>query len=72
MRKLIKEVKVCYPRHELDGKTIDLLIENGIITSIGAVIQPSENDTIVHGDELILLPGLVDMQCTIGEPGSRA
>ncbi len=69
MRKLIKEVKVCYPRHELDGKTIDLLIENGIITSIGAVIQPSENDTIVHGDELILLPGLVDMQCTIGEPG---
>lgn len=65
---LIKNVSIQYPGHQLDGKTVDLLISNGRIKSIGKNLK-DDQATVIDRQSVICLPALVDAQCTIGEPG---
>lgn len=48
-----------------------LLMENGIITAIGNKIDIPKSATIIDAEGALLIPGLVDMQVFIGEPGAE-
>tara|TARA_B110000046_G_scaffold74709_1_gene82811 strand:+ start:4343 stop:5581 length:1239 start_codon:yes stop_codon:yes gene_type:complete len=71
MIKLIKNAQVHYPGNPLDKQYVDLLIIDGIIDRIDEKISLESADQVVKGDNLLLFPSLVDMQCTIGEPGDE-
>lgn len=47
----------------------DVLVERGVVVSIGERIVPSEGVRVVDGKGKILLPGLVDMHVHLREPG---
>lgn len=69
MSTLIKNANVIYPGHALHGNTIDVLVENGIITKIASNIENTGNSKEIEAENLMLFPALVDAQCAIGEPG---
>ena len=71
MIKLIKSAQLHYPGHKSDKQTLDLLIVDGTIKQIDKNIVSSDADEVISGDNLVLFPGLVDMQCSIGEPGDE-
>ncbi|TCT14944.1 dihydroorotase [Natranaerovirga pectinivora] len=48
---------------------IDIYIENGKITAIGKELQKLDVYKVIDASECYVIPGLVDMHCTIGEPG---
>ncbi len=59
--------------HIIDAKTgrneiCDILIENGIISSIGKGIQ-SAGSELINADGRYVLPGLVDCHCHLRDPG---
>lgn len=68
MKTLYKNLNVCFPKHPLHGKTIDVLVNNGRISEIGMALS-SEGSHIIKSIDLMLMPSMVDMQCTVGEPG---
>lgn len=71
-KKLIKQVRLHYPKHTLNGKRIDILIENGRILQVGNSLKIEDNELeIIDVEGLICLPGLMDAQCTIPEPGNE-
>ena len=52
------------------GEPADVLVEDGVIASIGEPEQGRSGDaTVVHADGLVLLPGLVDLHTHLREPG---
>ena len=69
MKTLIKQVQLVYPNHPVNGNNIDILVEDGTIVAVGEALVNVEFDTEIKSDNLILLPGLIDMQCAVGEPG---
>jgi dihydroorotase len=69
MKTLIKQVQLVYPNHPVNGSRIDILVEDGTILALGEALTDLEFDREIRKSELILLPGLIDMQCTVGEPG---
>ncbi len=50
----------------LGGEPRDILIANGLISEIGAGLG---GDTVIEAEELIALPGLVDLHTHLREPG---
>lgn len=60
------------PSSSLD-ETGGLLIEEGLITDIGAHVTATQPDdtTVVDCKGQLLIPGLIDMQVFTGEPGSE-
>lgn len=71
MKKLIKQAKLIHPGDELNGHSIDILIDDKVILEVSKTIENSKADEVIDERNLILLPGLVDMQCSIGEPGEE-
>lgn len=50
-------------------KQVDVLIEDGIITSIKDNIEVDDNQQVIDGEGNYLLPGLVDVHVHFREPG---
>ncbi|MFT4543958.1 MAG: dihydroorotase [Bacteroidia bacterium] len=69
MHILLRSVKIVDSTSIHNGKTLDILIENGIITSIGKDLDGSNANEIIEGDDLHVSTGWVDMYATFGDPG---
>jgi dihydroorotase len=65
----IKSVKIVAPHSTYHGKVVDMAIENGIITQIGAKLKNDKKLPEINRKGLHLSPGFVDMNAYIGEPG---
>lgn len=54
----------------LGGEPVDVLLADGVIAAIGADAGARAGDaTLVEGEGLVLLPGLVDLHTHLREPG---
>ena len=68
MKLLIKQARVTDPSSPHNGKTLDLLIENGVITRISNSI--SENaDHVIEKNGLHVSPGWADVFANFADPG---
>ena len=65
----IKSVKIVAPHSTYHGKVVDIAIENGVITQLGAKLKNDKNLPEINRKGLHLSPGFVDMNAYIGEPG---
>ncbi len=68
MQLLIKQAKVVDPRSGYHDKTVDLLIDNGIITAIDTHID-TKDAQVIAGDDLHVSAGWVDIFADYREPG---
>ena len=68
MKLLIKSAKIIQPSSEFHQQTVDLLIENGIISSIKSKIEEKADQTIEF-ENLHLSEGWFDSSVSFGEPG---
>lgn len=66
---LIKQATVISSNSALHAKTVDMLIENGIISEIKKSITPKPGAKIIEGKDLYVSAGWVDMQAVAGDPG---
>lgn len=67
MKILIKGGRIIDPANGIDGD-FDILIDEGLITSVSADIDVSA-DRIIDASGKFIIPGLVDMHCHLREPG---
>ncbi len=67
MKLLIKNGHVIDPANKLDG-VADVLVENGKIKKVSKNISESA-DEVIDAKNLIVTPGLVDLQVHLREPG---
>ncbi len=71
MNILIKQatvVNIASPHH---GKTVDILIEKGIITQIKKIINPEKGIKTVEAEGLHVSLGWLDMQVNFCDPGNE-
>jgi len=47
----------------------DLLVRDGVIADFGASLGRPDGAAVVHEDDAVLCPGLVDIRVALGEPG---
>jgi dihydroorotase len=69
MNILIKQARIIDPGSAHNGKTVDVLIENGIITTIRSKITTDKNVKTIEADNLHLSAGWMDMQVNFCDPG---
>jgi dihydroorotase len=69
MNILIKQAKIIDSNSPYNGKVMDILIENGMITSIKSKIQPAKNSKIIESENLHVSNGWFDMQVNFCDPG---
>ncbi|HLP11521.1 MAG TPA: dihydroorotase [Flavobacteriales bacterium] len=67
---LIKQAKVIDKHSTFNNKTVDVLIENGIITKIAANID-SKEAKVVQGENLHISPGFFDPTVHFCDPGDE-
>jgi len=65
---LIKNAKVVDPGSPFNGKTVDVLIEEGIIQSVAKNIE-QKGVTVYQAENLHLSPGWFDLQVSLRDPG---
>jgi len=70
MNILLKSTTVIDPNSPFHNQTVDIFIENGIVTEIGESIQ-KENVKVIDQKGLHISPGLFDMQADFSEPGAE-
>ncbi len=70
MRWLIKSAQIVDPGGKHHGKKRDVLIEDGVITSVKASIQDAKAESIVLKN-LHLSPGWVDTKANFRDPGDE-
>lgn len=66
---IIRSAKIIDPRSKFNGKTADVLIENGDITLLSKKIIYKKNYIEIKIKNLHVSPGFLDMNTHIGEPG---
>jgi len=66
---LLKQVKIISPPSSLNGKVVDILIENGKISAIKKSILPKVTTKIIEEKDLCVSVGWIDLQVTSGDPG---
>jgi len=67
---LITSAKLISPSHNLNGKQVDILIEDGVIVDIDTKIEASApNVQVIDMQGAIVSPGFFDLNTNIGEPG---
>ncbi len=71
MNYLLQSITVFDTNSKYHKKTVDVLIENGIITNIKRKITAPSKAEVIDGKELMLLPGFMDISVRIGEPGNE-
>lgn len=69
MNLLIQSAKITDPASLHNGKTMDILIENGKITEIKKSIPAAGIKKVVNGNDLHASPGWFDMQANFCDPG---
>ena len=69
MKTLLKGIHILYPDSAWHQETMNILVENGHILAIGQKALETAADKTIDGSKLLCLPGLVDTQCSSGEPG---
>lgn len=69
MNILIKSAQIIDSNSPFNGKTMDVLIENGIIKSIKSKISPDKNVKVIEAENLHLSAGWFDMQVNFCDPG---
>ena len=70
MKILIKQARILDNQSTFDGRQMDLLIENGIITAI----EPSLSDDtakVISGENLHVSQGWVDLKASFCDPGEE-
>lgn len=66
---LLRSVKIVFPGSTFNGKTVDILIENGKVKSIGTKLDNKRKAKEINLKGLHLSPGFVELNSYIGEPG---
>ena len=66
---LFQSVKVIDTQSKYNNKIVDVLVNKGVIESIGKNIEPLKRCKIIHGKGLHLSPGLMDLHVNYREPG---
>jgi dihydroorotase len=69
MNILIKSAHIIDPGSSHHGKTVDVLIENGIIRSIRSKISTDKQVKVIEAEGLHISTGWVDMQVNFCDPG---
>lgn len=69
MNILIKSAHIIDSKSPYNGKVVDVLIENGLITSIRSKIVPQKNVKVIEAKNLHLSAGWLDMQVSFCDPG---
>ncbi len=69
MNILIKSAKIVDPNSKHNGKTVDLLIEKGVIQKIGKALKSPKNYKEISYKSLHLSPGWFDMRVNFCDPG---
>jgi dihydroorotase len=65
---LIKRARIVAPGQLNNGKTTDILIENGIITKMADSIN-HDHATVYESPELMVSPGFMDLHAHLSDPG---
>ncbi|NJM79917.1 MAG: dihydroorotase [Flavobacterium sp.] len=66
---LIKQATILDKNSSFHNQTVDIKIENGIITEIAKKIATPENATVVEKENLHVSKGWFDSSVSFGEPG---
>jgi dihydroorotase len=69
MNLLIQSAKIVDPASPHNGKVMDILIENGVITEIKKSIPVGSIKKVVNTEGLHVSPGWFDMQANFCDPG---
>lgn len=69
MNILIKSAQIIDSNSPFNGKTMDVLIENGIIRSVKPKISPDKNVKVIEAKNLHVSTGWFDMQVNFCDPG---
>lgn len=70
MKILIKQAQILDPQSTFDGKQMDLLIENGVITAIDSVLNET-SAKVISGENLYVSQGWVDLKSSFCDPGDE-
>lgn len=68
MKILIKNGRMIDPASGTDDRK-DILLEDGVISSIASEIAPSANIDVIDAADSLVLPGLIDIHVHFREPG---
>ncbi len=68
MNLLIKSALIIYPGSSYNNQTVDVLVNDGKIAAIGSNLSADDAE-VFDASGKMLLPGLLDLNCTIGELG---
>ncbi|MDC0304179.1 dihydroorotase [Flavobacteriales bacterium] len=69
MQILLRSVKIIDQNSSHNGKTVDILIDDGIILEIEKAVEAPTANEIIEGEDLHVSTGWVDMYATFGDPG---
>ncbi len=69
MNLVIKNIRIIDPSQKIDSKT-NLYVSRGKIAGIGESLDGFSEDHIIDGTGKWLIPGIVDLQAQLSEPGS--
>ncbi|MCZ8196042.1 MAG: dihydroorotase [Flavobacterium sp.] len=69
MKLIIREAKIIDSQSSFHNQTVDLQIENGILTKIGAKLSNENNFEELKLDNLHVSQGWFDSSVSLGEPG---
>jgi len=67
---IFTNARVIDPASDFDGNT-QVMVDNGVITGIGDELSDELEAVIVDCDGHVLMPGIIDMRVSIGEPGEE-
>lgn len=68
MKVLITQARVNDPQSSFNGKSVDILINQGLISDIQSSITTSA-DLVISGQQLQISPGWMDVFANFGDPG---
>lgn len=69
MNILIKSATVIDSNSPYNGKTVDILVENGNIVSLAQKVTPKKNVKIIESENLHVSIGWLEMQASFCDPG---
>ena len=71
MRLHIQQGRVIDPANDLDAYA-DVCIAEGMIVSVGAVLEGFVADRVLNASGMLVLPGLVDLSARVGQSGDAS
>src|SRR5690606_4738579 len=71
MKTKLSAVTIVDSRHSLNGQKVDMLIEDGVITSIGEVGAGGDADVVIDEEGLCVSIGWMDMRANFRDPGGE-